>query len=399
MWTSSRPFTRILRVTVLGLFAALAGVTNGEAKDGFIGVNGTHFELDGKPFRVAGVNNHYLTFGSEREVTRVLDDAVAMNANVIRVFIQPVIGSLDGTTVPTIWDSKSKADASHLGTNGIYMLYWDTARSHIGFNDGPGGLQRLDFLTVQARKRKLRLIVAFLDFWSYTGGAQQMRAWYGSNDQNTFFFQDPRTKQDYKDWISHVLTRTNRLTGIRYKDEPTIFAWELMNEPNIKPSSLFNSWITEMTGYVKSVDPNHLVSSGHANVDNKLSDLAIPSVDFGTWHGYPLYYKITPEGFNRLIGEFCAIGNARGKPVLLEEFGYARSNPDQVADYRMWLDTIRRNPDCAGWLVWRLVSRMDGGQWPEDQHDQFDIHNDGSDLWTAMKQAAQNLRQVSRTQR
>lgn len=45
---------------------------------------------------MAGVNNHYLTFGSSAEVTRVLDDATAMGANVVRTFLQPVIGSLDG---------------------------------------------------------------------------------------------------------------------------------------------------------------------------------------------------------------------------------------------------------------------------------------------------------------
>lgn len=65
------------------------------------------FLLDGKPFRVAGVNNHYLTFGSSGEVTRVLDDATAMGANVVRTFLQPVIGSLDGR-VPTIWNSKAR---------------------------------------------------------------------------------------------------------------------------------------------------------------------------------------------------------------------------------------------------------------------------------------------------
>jgi hypothetical protein len=48
---------------------------------------------------------------------------------------------------------------------------------------------------------------------AYTGGAQQMRAWYG----NAFFFKDPRTQPDFKDWINHVLTRINPLTHLAYR--------------------------------------------------------------------------------------------------------------------------------------------------------------------------------------
>jgi mannan endo-1,4-beta-mannosidase len=62
-----------------------------------------------------------------------------------------------------------------------------------------------------------------------------------------------------------VLTRVNKLTGVAYKDDPTTFAWELMNEPRCQTDlsgKTLQAWIAEMAGYAKSVDPNHMVEIG-----------------------------------------------------------------------------------------------------------------------------------------
>lgn len=387
-----------LQVLVFALLSALAAVSAAEDSPAtsFIETSGTDFTLDGRPFFVTGVNNHYLTFGSQAEVTRVLDDAKAIGANIVRTFLQPVIGSLDGS-VATIWNWRIVADASDLAVKDTYLLHWDPRKNAMAVNDGASGMQKVDFLIAEAGKRRLRLIIAFLDFWAYTGGAQQMRAWYGSRDQSRFFFYDPRTKRDYRTWVSNVVQRVNTLTGLAYRDDPTIMAWELMNEGNARPETLRSAWTAEMSAYVKSLDPNHLVSSGHANVAEKLSDLSIPSLDFGTWHGYPLYYKLTVQQFNDMITEFCQLAARAKKPVLLEEFGYARSHRDSAGAYAMWLDTLVRNPNCAGWVVWRLVSRQDSGRYPVDEHDQFDIRNDGSAIWNILKAATDRAVQTRET--
>ncbi|WP_156938218.1 beta-mannosidase [Mesorhizobium sp. WSM3626] len=353
--------------------------------------------MDGEPFFVTGVNNHYLTYGSKDEVTRVLDDAVAMRANVVRTFLQPVIGSLDGR-VATIWDWQLEGEASNLAVKGTYLLYWDPSQNSMAINDGANGMQKVDFLIAEAGKRHLRLIITVLDFWAFTGGAQQMRAWYGSRDEATFFFSDPRTKRDYRTWVRHVVQRVNPLTGLAYRDDPTIMAWELINEGNAKPEALRLAWTAEMSAYFKSLDSNHLVSSGNANIfDPKLADLTIPSIDFGTWHGYPVYYNLTIQQFNDMIPEFCQLGARAKKPVLLEEFGHARSNKNAAEAYAMWLDTLTRDRNCAGWMVWRLVSRQDSGRYPVDEHDQFDIHNDGGALWNILKAAAARATQTRDT--
>jgi mannan endo-1,4-beta-mannosidase len=384
---------RFLFAVALGLFP-LSSAGAAEPNQ-FVKAEGTSFILNGKPYFVAGANNHYLTFGTPSEVTSVLDDAVAMKINTLRAFIQPVIGSLDGKTVPTIWDWKSHADSSDLGVNGVYMLYWDVAKNGPAFNDGPDGLQRVDFLIAEAAKRHLKLIIAFLDSWGYTGGSQQISAWYGSSDKYNFFYRDERTKRVYKKWVRHVLNRVNSLTGVSYKDDPTIFAWELMNEPFVDTPTLFLSWVGEMSAYVKSIDHTHLVSSGHANFSNKLSDLSISTIDFGTWHGYPTYEKLPAESYGDTIRKFCSIGRLNNKPVLLEEFGFPRFKPHQADIYKQWLQTIADDPDCAGWLVWRLVSLQASGRYPADTYDGFDVHKNSGATWDVLQSAAARLRSKS----
>ena len=50
-----------------------------------------------------------------------------------------------------------------------------------------------------------------------------------------------------------------------YKNNPTIMSWNLINEPRCdKPNcaGLVQAWIEKQAAYVKSVDPNHLVTVG-----------------------------------------------------------------------------------------------------------------------------------------
>ena len=91
----------------------------------FVTTDGTGFVLDGRPFPVVGTNNHYLGWGSRAEVDDVLQTAVGMNFTVVRTILHSVIGSLDDTTVPSIWNWRSTADSSNLGMHGTYLAYWD----------------------------------------------------------------------------------------------------------------------------------------------------------------------------------------------------------------------------------------------------------------------------------
>lgn len=404
---------RIVAILIFVLGVGVYGVHSKEsslrlASSGFVTVSGTHFVLDGKPFFVVGANNHYATFGTDLEVKRLFDDAVAMGANTLRIFLQPVIGSLDGT-VPTIWDWRKEGQSYSLAVNGTYLVYWDPDLKGMAINDGPYGLQRVDRVIAEAKRRNLKLIIGFLDFWAYTGGAQQISAWYLDDARHPtdptdkpvtdyrFFFSDPRTKRDYKTWVRHVLERRNPKTGLQYRADPTIMAWELLNEPSVDSDELRHQWTTEMSAFVKSIDKKHLVGTGSSNSGGPhelARDLVIPTIDYGTWHGYPIHDHITPDEFTDRIPRYCRVAAVYKKPMLLEEFGYARSNPDQVATYKRWLDTLEHNRDCAGWLVWLLVSRQQDGTFPPDNSDQFNVANDGSALWRTLRAEIANVAEI-----
>ncbi|KAJ0700009.1 putative mannan endo-1,4-beta-mannosidase [Helianthus annuus] len=42
---------------------------------------------------------------------------------------------------------------------------------------------------------------------------------------------DPSIRLYFKNYVKTILTRKNTITGVVYRDDPTIFGWELINEP------------------------------------------------------------------------------------------------------------------------------------------------------------------------
>src|SRR5207253_7927119 len=68
----------------------------------------------------------------------------------------------------------------------------------------------------------------------------------------------------YRDWIVEVVKR--------YRDSPTILAWQMMNEAEARFSEngscgpnaarFLATWAQDVSGLIKAVDPHHLLSLG-----------------------------------------------------------------------------------------------------------------------------------------
>jgi len=353
----------------------------------FVKYSNTAFTYLGKPYRVAGTNNHYIAWASHQEVDNVLNDAKAMNLNVVRTFASVVRGSIDNPTSnskSTIWNWNTYGDPSNMGMEGTYFMYWNNTTNAPAYNDGPDGLQKMDYLIYKAKSLNIKLQIALIDFWGYTGGLQQIGSWYGGTDATKyhFVFDNPNVKQAYKNWVSHLLNHVNSYNGIAYKDEPAIFGWDLANEPAADSKPLLRSWVTEMSSFVKSIDKNHLLASGSEGFINGQSggdpsgELNIPTIDFGTWHIYPAYAKVTPAQVVDLVKLHCDIAKNAQKPVLWEEFGYGFNHADQPEVYASWTNAVINNSDCAGYTFWRLVSKENNGKYPRDNGEKFDLNID-----------------------
>jgi mannan endo-1,4-beta-mannosidase len=379
------------------------------AAPSFVTRSGTNFVLDGKPFYFGGTNNYYLIYKSNLMVDDVLNDAAAMNLRVIRSWGAIDRGSLDGS-VPNVDGSGSK--------DGIYFQYWDKAAGKPAYNNGADGLQKLDYVLAKAGQLGLKVTVVLTNNWKDFGGMDQYVTWYGLpyHDQ---FYTDARIKQDYKNWAAHLINRVNSITGLRYRDDPAIFAWELANEPRCinanKPTSgtctttTITNWAAEMSAYIKQLDPNHMVAVGDEGFLNwgRGSDwpyngtdgvdfealTRIATIDFGTYHLYPDHWGKTDQWGTQWIKDHIAAAQAIGKPSVLEEFGYQnKATRDSV--YQAWINTVDQN-NGNGWMFWILSGVQDNGALYPD-YDGFTVYYPSTTA-TLLANAAQQMKQKGQT--
>jgi len=135
-------------------------------------------------------------------------------------------------------------------------------------------LQALDWVIYQAGLRNIRLMLVLVNNWDAYGGMD----WYVSQATSTNktltgdpyhdqFYTDANVQGYYKQYVAHLLNHVNIYDGLAYKNDPRIFAWALTNEGRAKSDGnralgTFLNWVTMMSAYVKSIDSNHLLTTG-----------------------------------------------------------------------------------------------------------------------------------------
>ena len=195
-----------------------------------------------------------------------------------------------------------------------------------------------------------------------------------------------------------VLTRRSNVSGVAYKDEPSIFAWELMNEPRSQSDysgKTIQNWVREMATYVKSIDSNHLVeiglegfygesipekmqfNAGHNAGTDFILNNQLPQIDFATIHLYPDQWvsstdEATQDAFvNKWVQAHIQDSNdVLRKPILLSEFGKSSRSSGYTVEkrdnyfqklYNAIYNSASSGGPCAGGLFWQLLAQGTDG--------------------------------------
>jgi mannan endo-1,4-beta-mannosidase len=78
------------------------------------------------------------------------------------------------------------------------------------------------------------------------------------------FFRLEEAMALFDDYIRQLVGRRNSFTGVPYASDPTIFAWEIANEPRGGRAVIpeYGVWVRRVAKLLKALDSNHLVTVG-----------------------------------------------------------------------------------------------------------------------------------------
>jgi mannan endo-1,4-beta-mannosidase len=329
------------------------------------------------PFRGTGSNLYYLqqlfTYAQQdgdrklsAAMDEVLDDLVCLSLPVAR-----------------IWGFNDSGDRSAIRTG--------PAAFH------EAGLRGLDQAVWEARRRGIRLIIPLVNNWADYGGLAAYAAWASKEDgfvhtHDDFFF-DPRMRQWWKDYVLLLADRVNTFTGVAYKDEPAILAWEVGNElrcTTCRGTGRLAETVRELADFLRRVFPRQLIGDGGEGFDDDrgayygLSNdypirgdegssfsrlAALEELDMISYHYYPKSYGLDSPGDTQLwIQRHQAIATVYGKVAYLGECGYGAPDAERALSYDAWLGQLfEENAGPIG-LMWQLLP---GARHPNDA---FSVH-------------------------
>ncbi len=310
----------------------------------FVKVNGTQFELNGKPYYYAGVNLWYGCYlgspgntGDRKRLVAELDELKSLGLTNLRILGASEESYITNSLKPAIQIKP-----------GVYNEEL---------------LNGLDFLLSEMRKRNMHAVIFLNNYWEWTGGMSQYNDWanggggvdpangnYGNfMDYSATFYGNEKADELFLHYVYSLVTRKNIYTGDYYYEDPTIMAWQLANEPRPGRNGYwldeYYRWIKTTAQFIHKIDPNHLVTTGNEGLMGSIGDSTvyltaheIKDIDYMTFHLWPKNwgwfdakkinetYPKTEKNAVNYINEHISFARKAGKPIVMEEFGLPRDS-------------------------------------------------------------------------
>ena len=222
----------------------------------------------------------------------------------------------------------------------------------------------LDYLLAEMAERGMKAVLYINNSWEWSGGYGMYLEWAGAGkalipaevgyqaycEYVSQFVTNEKAKDFFYDHVRHVVSRINTVTGKPYKDDPAIFSWQIGNEPRCFRADsagreAFVDFMYTTAALIKSIDPNHMVSSGSEGRHGCEGSLPLwekihscPDIDYTNIHIWPYNWSWVREttlktnlpqaiaNTDEYIDEHVEVAARYGKPVVLEEFGFPRDD-------------------------------------------------------------------------
>ena len=384
---------------------ALLALCRGAGGFGLVSASGGSFYEDGVARRYAGTNALALAQFSDAAMRRDLLARMA-RANL---------------TLLRLW-AFSDGAACDPAPRQNYLQCWDAAAARVVINE-TGLALHLDAALADARAAGVHVLLSLVNNWPAYGGMAAYAQWReaaaaagaappapaGAIHHDDFYF-DATMRGWYRTWATALATRVNTVTGVPYRDDPTIFAWELGNElactnssaaaPCVAPSGTsppMRAWVAEMSALLRGLDGNHMVAIGdegfygadggapwcpagggptgrqwwcNGSAGDWLGLLRTPGIDFASLHMYPDSFEMGAWGLGAedavaraWIANHTRAAHALGKPVLLGEFGHGAAGLAQHEKYASYTQAAAQ-AGTDGWAVWMLAGLDDADVHP-----------------------------------
>jgi mannan endo-1,4-beta-mannosidase len=257
-------------------------------------------------------------------------------------------------------------------------------------------------------KRKMTGVIYLTNFWEWSGGMMTYLYWTNGGryinmndpahpwpefaDMSSEFYSHAAAVRMFDDYVRAVVGRRNSVTGKLYRDDPAIMAWQLANEPRPaggdavgrKHMKAYLAWIDGTARLIKSIDPNHMVSTGSEGTQGCLEDAqcvigahSSRAIDYVTAHIWPQNWSwadpkdlrctwpTVEKNTHDYIVQQLAIARRLNKPLVIEEFGFPRDHgsfepgsPTTWKDrfyqliYAAVLDSVRSGGPLQGCNFW-----------------------------------------------